>query len=273
MKAPRVRSLALGSIAILLCIGMFVVIRGRKMNPEGGSSLSLYVGFAEPLEEADPRSIRYRSEFNFLRMLYSPLIGYEASGALKSELAEDFYWKDNQAHFHIRKNAKTSLGEPVTFDDVAASFSRLGVQQGGTHGSLLDFMCEADQATSHCLKLEKVSDTHFYIQFNGRSEFLFRLLSSMDYVIIPKRALDPKTGRIIDHTNTTGPYFLDKVSRNPNQILSANKSHWLWNNSMPEEVEVIYNHAEKERLTPLDVVFQKLLDGKIDLIPTYAFIP
>lgn len=266
--------LKLGAIITLLVLSgamNFIMTTNDKSDEE--STLRLYAGFADPIELADPRKVQYRTEFNFLRMIYSPLISYEPTGALSSGLAEDFYWKGSEAHFHLRPNARTSTGQPITVDDVTATFSRLGMTQGGTHGNLFDLMCDAEISHEKCIKINKVSEYHFYIKFPRQSEFLFKLLSSMDYVIIPKNAIDPATGEITDHSNTTGPYSIVNKSTDNKSTLKANKSHWQWNQNMPDVVEIIYNNPNRDKITPLEKVFERLLSNEISLIPTYAFVP
>jgi hypothetical protein len=262
---------AIITFSVLLGAINFIMTINDKSDAD--STLRLYAGFAEPIELADPRRVQYRTEFNFLRMLYSPLISFEPTGALSSGLAEDFYWKGDEAHFHLRPNARTSKGQPITVDDIAATFARLGSTQGGTHGNLFDLMCDTETSHEKCIKISKVSDLHFYIKFPRQSEFLFKLLSSMDYVIIPKIAVDPITGEIIDHSNTTGPYWIEARTAENKSALKANKLHWQWNQKMPDVVEIIYNNPNKDKITPLEKVFENLLSNEISLIPTYAFVP
>lgn len=263
-----------GALVVLLVLSggaSFIMTNNKSLDED--STLRLYAGFADPIELADPRKIQYRTEFNFLRMLYSPLVSFEATGALSSGLADDFYWNGSEAHFHLRPNAQTSKGQPITVDDVISTFSRLGMKQGGTHGSLFDLLCGAESSQENCVGINRVTDLHFFLKFPRQSEFLFKLLSSMDYVIIPKNAIDPMTSEITDHSNTTGPYWIETQTNNEKTILKANKTHWQWNQKMPDVVEIVYNDPSKEKITPLEKVFERLLSNEISLIPTYAFIP
>ncbi len=191
----------------------------------------------------DPAKIEYAMEYTFLQNIYSPLIEYSVSGELVSAIAERFGWRGTNAVFQIRKGLKTIDGDTVNAYDAEASLKRLFVIGGNTHGDLKNLLCPGTRLKSLQSVCEGIAvennGTDLVLKFKKKKTFLFPMLAAMDFVVIPRKAIDPATLKIKDYRNTTGPYFVSKDGADGNITLSVNPGHFHWSPKIPQKVIII----------------------------------
>lgn len=218
----------------------------------------------------DPAKIHLSQEYNFLVNIYSPLLEYSVDGKLVSAVAEKFEWIGTDAHFTIRPDLRTIDGVPITAADVEASFKRLFVLSSNMHGDLKDLVCQGKE-------LKKLSDpcpgmsvnpgqNKLVLHFPVRKIFLFQMLTSIDFSIIPRKAFDETTLKIIDYRNTSGPYYVKADRGDGNVELAVNPAHFHYSERIPQEVVFVPVNPKDADNT------LKLFDeGKINHIGTFRF--
>lgn len=218
----------------------------------------------------DPAKIHFSQEYNFLVNIYSPLLEYSVDGKLVSAVAEKFEWVGTDAHFTIRPDLRTIDGTPITAEDVEASFKRLFVLSTNMHGDLKDLVCQGKT-------LKKISDPcpgmsilpeqrQLVLHFPERKIFLFQMLTSIDFSIIPRRAFDQETLKIIDYRNTSGPYYVKADKGDGNIELAANPAHFHYSEKMPQAVTLVPSDPRS-----VDATLKLFDDGKINHIGTFRF--
>jgi hypothetical protein len=97
-----------------------------------------------------------------------------------------------------------------------------------------------------------------------KSPFLLPLLATLDYGVIPVESLDPITLKIVDMSNTTGPYRIAQ-STDPLPYLEPNPNHWHYKKDMPHRVQF---HAFDYDPNSINSAENKFLNGIVDFIPT-----
>ncbi len=218
----------------------------------------------------DPAKIHLSQEYNLLVNIYSPLLEYSVDGKLVSAVAEKFEWVGTDAHFTIRPDLRTIDGISITAADVEASFKRLFVLSSNMHGDLKDLVCQGND-------LKRLSDpcpgmsvnpeqNKLILHFSERKIFLFQMLTSIDFSIIPLKSFDGATLKIVDYHNTSGPYYVKADHGNGNIELAANPWHFHYSEKMPQEVVLVPVNPQNSDNT------LKLFDeGKINHIGTFRF--
>lgn len=191
----------------------------------------------------DPSRIQLDTEAIVLDNLYSPLIRIASDGTIEPALAEKFWWVDNTLHLKIREDVRTIDGHLLTVQDAIFSLKRILVSNTNAHGNLRIFLCPTQQTftmTDPCDGIAAHGNELLLtvVKPNYRP-FLLKLISSMDFGIIPKIACDDTkpVPAIIDYRNTSGPYYVIKDDPKGAFILQANPSHWLLNTGIPKTLE------------------------------------
>lgn len=220
----------------------------------------------------DPVNISFAPEYDFLENIYSTLVEYSPEGELTGSIAESFEWVGTEARFRIRQDLLTIDGKRIDASDVEQSFKRLFILGGNTHGDLKDVVCPDT-------KLKKLSDScpgmevrdagrTFVFKLKEKKVFLFPMLASIDFAIIPRDSIDKTTFRIKDYRNTSGPYFISKDSPSGQIELSVNPRHFHYSKNIPQKA-VFVPSGKTDPLESLEL-FSK---DKVDFITTIDTIP
>ena len=234
--------------------------------------LRVYFGPFSVLQEFDPALIHVQTQWAVIEALYSPLVEVDNNGQAVAGWARTFDWDGSTAVFQIREDARASDGLPVTAADAAFSLKRLLILASNTRGDLSSLLC-----TGH--KLTKISDPCPDIAVQGNTlrlslkrkhYFLFSMLPSMDYAIIPERAVDPQTLTIRDYGITSGPYSVQYAEEGKISLI-VNKNHWRFDQKIAENVDLIGLKDSAGQWLPRAEITTAFEQGNIDVIPTYAF--
>ena len=212
------------------------------------------------LDKLDPASIQLDYEYTLIEHLYSPLIEINKNNELVAGIAERFEWIGNEAHLTIRENFKLPDGTSLTPDDVVTTIKRQIILDKNLHGKITSLLCPDQTLKSledECQSI-KINKNKVIFILPKKIPFLFRLLASIDYAIIPKSVINPKSLDIIGHKVTTGPYILDSISSSK-IILRANTTHYNYSSEAPQKIEFI---VPNEKST---IMFS---NNKLDVITT-----
>lgn len=224
--------------------------------------------FFETSSNLDTAKIKNVTEYLLIENLYSRLVEYK-DARLVPGVSEFFEVKGRQIVFTFSGRVRTKGGSIVGAEDAALSLKRLIFLGRSGHGDIRRFLCPGYKLKSmddDCpgikieagrLVLEPVEE-HFI-------PLLIPTLESADYSVVPKAALNLKSAQveIIDHTNTSGPYYVESDSLSGEIVLRANPSHYNYHKAMPQIVKVVP--------TPTLEGPKKFLTGAVDLVPTSEF--
>lgn len=220
----------------------FLFLRQFYLHEKLDFSMKVASSFIDPVNNLDTSRILYQTEYMLLDNIYSPLVEYSSEGKLVSGLAEKFEWDGNNAVFKIRPNIRTISGEEITAEDAAVSIKRLLILQSNTHGNLKQILCKdlkLLKTKDFCPGIQVLDKHTMVLRFPKREFFLFPELTSIDFAVIPKKAIDPVTLKIIDYKNTSGPYYVDKDLGNGYIELKANPFHYHFSSKMPQKIKLI----------------------------------
>lgn len=227
---------ALFLVLILVPKEYFVRTRNTAMEK---SIFRVAFPHRRPATDYDPVKIPYASHYFFLQNIYSPLVEYSLTGELVSAVAEKFQWIGTEAHFKIRPGLQTIDGDTINANDVAMSFKRLFMIGGNTHGDLKRMLCPGVKLHSlndACPGMSVSPDgSEFVLKFKEKKIFLFSMLAAMDFAVIPTKAIDPKTLKIMDYRNTSGPYYVSKDDVNGHIEFAANPRHFHYSDKIPQD--------------------------------------
>lgn len=214
----------------------------------------------------EPTRIHLAPEYIFLENIYSPLVELSPEDAtIRSGLADKWEWKNDELHFFIRDGIKTIDGNPITAEDAAFSLKRLLVRTQNTHGNLKDLVCGGIDVKS----IEDVcpgisfKNNELILKIAGKSAFILPMLTGIDFAIIPKSSVDPKTLDIVDYRNTSGPYFVSQDSETGNIELTTNTGHYHYSKNIPQKIQLIPVDPKNKSGS-----LQLFRDGQVDLITT-----
>lgn len=260
----RKRSLVPLGVAITLVslIGAILINKGAPMSNvlrvafPSNSSSKVY----------EPTRIHLAPEYIFLENIYSPLVELSPEDAtIRSGIAEKWEWKNDELHFFIRNDLTTIDGRKITAEDAAFSLKRLLVRTQNTHGNLKDLVCGGSEVKSIEDSCEGITyrDNELILKIAGKSAFILPMLSGIDFAIIPKSSVDPKTLDIIDYRNTSGPYYVSKDSETGEIELSANNRHYHYSEKIPQKIQLVPVDP-KDKSGSLNL----FKSGKVDFITT-----
>lgn len=189
----------------------------------------------------EPTRINIDYEYHFLRNIYSPLVEISKDGSIEPGIAEKIEWSGKKLKLTIRSNLKTIKGTPITAADAVFSLKRLLVLSGNTHGNFNDIICPG-------LSLKSIEDACPGIQQDGNvvllnatqgKSFLLPMLASIDFAIIPQKSVDPKTLKIMDFSETSGPYYVDKDNGGGNIELKLNPNHYFSSKDIAQKIILV----------------------------------
>lgn len=235
MKTANIKYFVI--IGLLLAVGGVIFV-GNKQD-----SKTLRVAFPVRLKAAsyEPTNISLDYEYIFLENVFSPLVEITADGSIEPGVAEKVDWVGDELKLSIRKNLKTFSGSPITAEDVAFSLKRLLVLSGNTHGNFKDIVCpgvDLKSTESDCPGI-RIADGSVFLNAKGKKSFLLPMLGAIDFAIIPKSSVDPKTLKIINFSETSGPYSVESDDGNGHIQLRLNPHHYFSSDRVPEKIALV----------------------------------
>lgn len=251
--------------AIALAVS-FYAWQYRQKDNMGTPLLRVAFPANDTLSDYDPAKIYYAHQYILLENLYSQLVGYDTKGEIVSGIAERFEWVGNEVRFHIRKGLKTIDGHEITARDAELSLKRLFILQSNTHGDISRALCGGKILNKLADKCEnmRVEDSHtLTLLFPQKDPFLFSMLTSVDFSVLPEKAFDHKTLKIIDYRNTSGPYYAVNTSTTGSLELAANPDHFHYSDRMPVKVILVPSLTDKKSSS-----LEFFKEGKVDMLTT-----
>lgn len=252
----------LSLVVALALFGAGVVYMNLK-----SSERTLRVAFPVKLKASayEPTNISLDHEYIFLENIFSPLVEISKDGSIEPGVAEKMDWIGNELKLTIRKNLKTASGKPITPDDVVFSLKRLLVLSGNTHGNFKDIVCPGVNLKSvddACPGIRQDSES-VYLNAKGRKSFLLPMLGAIDFAVIPKTSVDPKTLKIINFAETSGPYWLAQEDESGGAILKLNLHHYFAAKDVAEKIILVSTDTNKPESSLKD-----LEEGRVDHLTT-----
>lgn len=224
------------------------------------------------VKSLDPASIVYSSEYGVLENVLSPLVEMEPDGQLTSGLADSLEWKGDALHLHIRQNARTATGMPITADDAAFSLKRLLVLGQNTHGRLGEIICPGHRLTSitdECPGIS-VDGQRLVLKAATAKPFLVPMLTAIDFGVLTRSSVDPGTLAITSLKNTSGPYYVDDVKPDGSFVLKANPNHWHYRRDIPQIA--VYVPADQSLSGEFPAPFEQFRRKLVDFIPSSSVL-
>lgn len=230
-----------------------------EMNPMRWGTV-----FHQGSKYLDPARIDFLDQYELVMNLYRPLVEYDNENRLTSAVASKYDWDEKSLIFHFSQDrVRTIDGHSITAQDAEISLKRAILFKSTGHGDIRRFLCPG-------YNLKSVSDPCPGISRDGDSKLiltpvlpsmkphLLKALESADYSIIPSSSLDlaDPNLRIKSHRNTSGPYYVDYDSPIGEWLLRANKNHYLFNEGMPEVIQLVK--------VDLDNIAEDLKHNRID---------
>lgn len=257
----------LKKIGFTLIIGIGL-LSGLKINTkEDKMVLRVAFPYDKEISFYEPTKIHLAPEYIFLENIYSPLIELNPKDGFPfGGVAESFDWKEDELHLYLRKDLKTVDGHAITAYDAEFSLKRLLVMATNTHGNFKSVICPNDELKSiedHCDGIVALDEYHLLLKVKGKKQFLAKMIATIDFAIIPKRSVDPKTLKIVDYRNTSGPFYVDKSDDKGNITIKPNPYHYHYNESLPSEIQLVPAVLSKGQ-NSLDL----FKEGKVDHITT-----
>lgn len=254
-------------IIIATIVGGVLMFKTNLMESSAQKHLRVAFPLNKKVTEYEPTNITIAAEYIFLENVFSPLVQMNESGAIIPGVAKTIKWDGDRLILTIRDDLKTKSGRPITVDDVLFSLKRLLVLTGNTHGNFKDLVCEGinlESVGQDCPGLS-VSLNEDAIIFNAgaKKTFLLPMLAAIDFAIIPRKSVNPKTLAIDDYSETSGVYFVEKDNGDGNIQLKINPYHFLYSQNIPQTVDLMPFTA-KSGMSSLEALAQ----NKVDLVTT-----
>ena len=267
MKRITIKVVLAGISAIFI-----VAVMSKPQHLAAIEKFRVAFKYDKPATCYDPVNISFATEYDFLENIYSTLVEYSPKGELVGSVAESFEWVGSEAHFRIRPDLFTIDGQRIDANDVELSFKRLFILGGTTHGDLKEVVCpnqELKSLSDECAGMQvRNGGRTFVLILKDKSVFLFPMLVSIDFAIIPKDSMDKVTFKIKDYKNTSGPYFVSKDSSIGQIELSANPNHFHYSEKIPQKV-VFVPSGRTDKLESLRL----FSENKVDFITTTDSVP
>lgn len=255
------------NIKYLILFGLVLAVGGVLSMKSVNKDRTLRVAFPVKLKATayEPTNISLDYEYIFLENVFSPLVEISKDGSIEPGVAEKVDWVGDELRLTIRKNLKTISGSPITPDDVVFSLKRLLVLSGNTHGNFKDIVCpgvDLKTVEDPCPGIRQ-DEEHVFLNAKGRKSFLLPMLGAIDFAIIPKASVDPKTLKIANYSETSGPYSLSEDDGNGNMTLKLNPNHYFATADVPEKIVLV----------PMDTTIKgsslmALKEGRVDHLTT-----
>ena len=189
----------------------------------------------------DPARIFLGPEYIFLENIYSPLIYMSHDGILQPGLAKSFEWNGDEATLLMRDDIKTISGKKITADDAEFSLKRLMVLSQNTHGNLQQLLCEGKAlktVNDPCSGI-RVDQNKLILTTTYPKHFLFSMLSAIDFAVISRSSVDPKTLQIKEMKETSGPYYVERDDSKGQIVLKANPYHFNYHPKAPQTISFV----------------------------------
>ena len=252
---------AQNNFIFFLLLTVFIFIHSKKYKKEPMEKPRLGISIDLTTTVIDPADINNINKAIISDNLYARLIADE-DGQLVSWLADSFRIDENKIILNLGEHY-TSSGNLITSEDVALSLKRLIILNTNTHAKLEKFLNIKNETTLNKLDkvIQSVSKNQLVIhtQSKNTANLLLKILSSGEYGIIPKSAIDNKTLKITNNSETTGAFYLNKKA---SVILKKNKNFINSNQSnYSDEIEIINVPTSSKAL-------DYFLEDKIDILPT-----
>lgn len=214
----------------------------HQLNKNSADSLRVAFPSFNRGVDYDPVAIHLSYEYIFLENIFSPLVEISPKdGDITEGVASKMSWRGDDLHLEIREDLKTISGRSITADDVVFSLKRLLILSGNTHGNFEDLVCPGFKLKSvedECPGIKKNGNT-VILSASKRKSFLLPMLGAIDFAVIPRHAVDPKTLKIIDYTETSGPYYVKTITPDGRIQLGANPNHYHYSKEIASNVELI----------------------------------
>lgn len=230
------------------------------------SEIKVAFPYNRPAKFYEPTRIHLAPEYIFLENAYSPLVEVSPKDAsLIPGVAESWKWDGEILALKIRDHLKTIDGIAITAKDAEFSLRRVLVRTGNTHGNFQSLVCGAAELKSvndKCEGLWSEGNTLF-IKVKNQSAFILPMLSGIDFAILPKGSVDPKTLDIVDYRNTSGPYYVETDDEEGRIVLKANPNHYHASADLPGRIRLVPVDKSKKSAS-LDL-FES---GEVDFVTT-----
>lgn len=231
------------NIKYFLILGLVLAVGGVYFMKNAKPNKTLRVAFPVRLKATayEPTNINLDYEYIFLENVFSPLVEILADGSVAPGVAEKVDWVGDELRLSIRKNLKTISGTSISPSDVVFSLKRLLVLSGNTHGNFKDIVCpgtELKTVEDPCPGIREDGE-HVFLNAKGRKSFLLPMLGAIDFAIIPKASVDPKTLKIINYSETSGPYSVESDDGNGSIQLRLNPNHYFAANNVAEKIVLV----------------------------------
>ncbi|MBL7557084.1 MAG: hypothetical protein JNM24_14765 [Bdellovibrionaceae bacterium] len=235
--------MTINKIKPIIVLTILLVLGGAVSMKSNYQDKTLRVAFPVRLKTSayEPTNINFDYEYIFLENIFSPLVEISASGSVEPGVAEKVEWAGDELKLIIRENLKTISGNRITADDVVFSLKRLLVLSGNTHGNFKDVVCpgvDIKSTEEECPGIRQNGNT-VYLNAKGRKSFLLPMLGAIDFAVIPKSSVDPTTLKIINYSETSGPYSVDSDDGNGNIVLKQNPHHYFSTNEVAKKIVIV----------------------------------
>lgn len=263
----RSNNMKISHYIFCLTIPLFISCFSSLTHDRDIDSYTLRVSFPyrKMATEYDPARIHLAPEYIFLENIYSTLVEISPKGELTPAVASRFEWIGNDAVFTIRENFRTHNGNVITANDAAFSLKRLLIKSSDAHAAIGDLLCPNKKIVSvneNCSGIV-VEGNKLILRTREKKTFLFPMLASIDYAVIPQLSVDPLTLEIRDYHNTSGVYYVSEDNGGGNIVLRSNQRHFHYNVDMPQKIILVPSDADD----PLDSL-ENYRENKIDFITT-----
>jgi hypothetical protein len=249
---------------------LIIGVMAMKLNHNSSSAsniLRVAFPYAKSANAYEPSRIYLGPEYVFLENVFSPLVEINPkNGQIEAGVAESFYWIGNDLHLVIRKDLRTVRGTLITARDAEFSLKRLVTMPGNTHGDFKDLICGTENTTSVeqlCSGIHAEGQELILKTTASGKTFLVPMLAAIDFAVIPKSSVDPKTLQIVDWENTSGPYYVAKDSAEGKIELRANPNHYHYSEKIPQVIELIPTDLKRSKGS-----LEDFSAGKVDFITT-----
>lgn len=136
---------------------------------------------------------------------------------------------------------------------------------GNTHGNFQDVVCPGKKIASIDDPCPNISSdgNAVILRTTSNHSIVLPMLAAIDFAIIPRSSVDPKTLKIIDMKETSGPYYVAADDGLGHIDLKVNPHHYHASSSIPQRIQLIpfLNPKEGETLRALS-------SGEVDHIST-----
>lgn len=221
--------------------------------------------YDRPVTEYDPLRIHLAPEYIFLENIYSTLVEISPKGELVPAVAERFEWINDTAVFTIRKDLKTIDGISITANDAAFSLKRMLVSEPVAYSHIREMLCGGKAIKSihdDCSGIE-VKHNSLILKPQSKKAFLFPMLASIDFAVIPEHSVDPVSLAIRDYRNTSGVYYVDEDLGKGNIKLKVNKNHYHYSKNIAQNIVIVPTNEKDPQAS-----VRAFKNGEVDFLTT-----